>query len=378
MRVVYSTAHRGHDPRERDRDRPAGRRPTSAPAGPRPSAPCWWPIPTSPSRRRRTTGSTRSQAVHDPDFVAYLEQAWARVGARRCPAHRQAIPDTFPNPALRDGMGPGRPPTGAVARLSYYVFDTTTASCEAPTTRRAPRSTSPSPPRTSCWPASRRRLRAVPAARPPRAPRRVRRLLLLQQRGHRRPARGARPGPNASPCSTSTTTTATARSRSSTTAPTCCTSSLHADPNRAYPYFAGFADETGTGRGAGATLNVPLRRGLRRRRLPRRARPGARRRRRVRPRTSWSCRSASTPTGSTRSATSQVTDRRLPPGRRRGRRARPSDGRRAGGRLRRRPTIGGTCTPSCAALAGLTPSAAGERAGGRRRRAARTGAAGVR
>jgi acetoin utilization deacetylase AcuC-like enzyme len=34
--------------------------------------------------------------------------------------------------------------------------------------------------------------------------------------------------------------------------------SLHGDPNRAYPYFAGYVDETGAGRGAGANLNVPL------------------------------------------------------------------------------------------------------------------------
>jgi acetoin utilization deacetylase AcuC-like enzyme len=34
--------------------------------------------------------------------------------------------------------------------------------------------------------------------------------------------------------------------------------SLHADPARAYPFFTGYADETGGGRGAGTTLNLPL------------------------------------------------------------------------------------------------------------------------
>jgi acetoin utilization deacetylase AcuC-like enzyme len=34
--------------------------------------------------------------------------------------------------------------------------------------------------------------------------------------------------------------------------------SLHADPLRAYPYFSGFADETGAGPGSGATCNIPL------------------------------------------------------------------------------------------------------------------------
>jgi len=34
--------------------------------------------------------------------------------------------------------------------------------------------------------------------------------------------------------------------------------SLHADPARAYPFFTGYASETGTGPGLGANLNVPL------------------------------------------------------------------------------------------------------------------------
>jgi acetoin utilization deacetylase AcuC-like enzyme len=34
--------------------------------------------------------------------------------------------------------------------------------------------------------------------------------------------------------------------------------SIHGDPQRAYPYFTGHADETGRGAGAGATRNFPL------------------------------------------------------------------------------------------------------------------------
>ncbi len=34
--------------------------------------------------------------------------------------------------------------------------------------------------------------------------------------------------------------------------------SLHADPVRAYPYTTGAADETGTSRGLGSTVNLPL------------------------------------------------------------------------------------------------------------------------
>ena len=37
--------------------------------------------------------------------------------------------------------------------------------------------------------------------------------------------------------------------------------SIHADPRQEYPFFAGHADETGEGAGAGATCNLPLHRG---------------------------------------------------------------------------------------------------------------------
>jgi len=37
--------------------------------------------------------------------------------------------------------------------------------------------------------------------------------------------------------------------------------SIHGDPATFYPYFSGFADETGEGRGEGFTLNIPLPRG---------------------------------------------------------------------------------------------------------------------
>ncbi len=38
--------------------------------------------------------------------------------------------------------------------------------------------------------------------------------------------------------------------------------SIHADPERQYPYFLGHADETGEGPGAGANLNLPLEAGV--------------------------------------------------------------------------------------------------------------------
>ncbi|NNJ10740.1 histone deacetylase family protein [Chloroflexales bacterium ZM16-3] len=38
--------------------------------------------------------------------------------------------------------------------------------------------------------------------------------------------------------------------------------SIHADPNREYPYFLGFADERGAGPGEGYNLNIPLEAGV--------------------------------------------------------------------------------------------------------------------
>jgi acetoin utilization deacetylase AcuC-like enzyme len=37
--------------------------------------------------------------------------------------------------------------------------------------------------------------------------------------------------------------------------------SLHGDPRTEYPFFLGYADETGAGKGEGANLNLPLPRG---------------------------------------------------------------------------------------------------------------------
>ena len=81
--------------------------------------------------------------------------------------------------------------------------------------------------------------------------------------------------------------------------------SVHVDPGAGwFPHVVGYADETGTGAGAGATRNLPLARGHRRRasgwpRWP--SWPtGSRRLRRA-----WSSRSASTPPRTTRRARSR-------------------------------------------------------------------------
>ena len=80
--------------------------------------------------------------------------------------------------------------------------------------------------------------------------------------------------------------------------------SLHADPERQYPFFLGRADETGEGQGSGANLNLPLPAGTDDEPTSPRS-TAASRRSPTRRATSSSCRSASTPTATTRSATSR-------------------------------------------------------------------------
>jgi acetoin utilization deacetylase AcuC-like enzyme len=195
-------------------------------------------------------------AVHDAAYVAFLEEAWTEW-ARAMPARRQAIPDSFPNPALRDGMGPGRAPTGAVARLSYYGFDTATVLLEL--TYAAARAAA-----DGALTATDAVLQGDPVA-----------YALCRPPGHHAP-RAAFGGycflNNAAIAAEYAVCAGAARvavldvdyhhgngtqqifyERGDV-----LYVSLHGDPNRAYPYFTGFADERGAGAGAGATLNLAL------------------------------------------------------------------------------------------------------------------------
>src|SRR3954468_2195656 len=246
MRVVYSTAHRDHDPvieietgmavAPYERPQRADAIHDALAADPQ----CAIEAPTD-------HGLDPVRAVHDPLYIAFLERAWPEWVAAM-PAHRQAIPDSFPNPALRDGMGPGRAPTGAVARMSYYGFDTATVVVEG--TYRAARA------------AADVALTATDAVlggddvsyalcRPP---------------GHHAP-RAAFGGYCFFNNAAIAAQHAVARGADRVAVVDVdyhhgngtqqifydrgdvLYVSVHADPDRAYPYFAGFADEIGTGRG---------------------------------------------------------------------------------------------------------------------------------
>ncbi|HKA04090.1 MAG TPA: histone deacetylase family protein, partial [Acidimicrobiales bacterium] len=195
-------------------------------------------------------------AVHDGDYLAFLAQAWDDWAAA-LPDQRQAIPDSFPNAALRAGMGPTRPPAGGVARLSYYAFDTATVL--VPGTYAAARAAA-----DVALTAADLVLGGEPAA-----------YALCRPPGHHAP-RAAFGGY----CFLNNAAIAAEHTRRAGAdrvavldvdyhhgngtqqifyeRPDVLCVSLHGDPDRAYPYFAGYADECGAGFGLGATVNLPL------------------------------------------------------------------------------------------------------------------------
>ena len=204
-------------------------------------------------------------------------------------------------------MGAAPAPAGAAARLGYWCFETMTPLVDG--TYAAARAAVDVALTAAdlVLDGAPGRLRAVPPARPPRAAGGLRRLLLLQQRGHRgRRTWPARPGTRVTVLDVDyhhgNGTQQIFYERDDVQYV-----SLHGDPNRAYPYFAGYADETRRRAGAWArrsTCRCPP--GTDDATLPGRARPGrSTADRRVRSRPRWSSRSASTPSSWTPSPTSR-------------------------------------------------------------------------
>lgn len=202
-----------------------------------------------------THGRAPIDAVHDPDLVRYLEHAWTDWVADGGPT--TAIPDTFRHPGLRAGMGAGRPPVTGLGRLGYWSFDTATPMVEG--TYGAARAAV-----DVALTATDLVLGGEPAA-----------YALCRPPGHHAP-RGAFGGY----CFFNNVAVAAQHARHAGAArvavldvdyhhgngtqqifyerPDVAFVSLHADPDRAYPYVTGFADETGTGAGRGTTRNLLL------------------------------------------------------------------------------------------------------------------------
>ncbi len=255
MRVVYTPAHRGHDPKtgiELSGIGPAfehvGRAEAirvALEADPRFrfELPAQW-------------GVAPIEAVHDPGLIRFLSTGWNEYQQAVGPT-ADVTPDVFYRPALRHGMVDRGEPSSVHGRLGWYCFETTTpltsGTFEAAVAAAATALTA-----TQFVLDGERA--AYGLCRPP---------------GHH-----ATSGLYGGYCFFNNAAIAAHH-----IATTCATKvtvldvdyhhgngtqeifyhrgdvqyvSLHGDPTRAYPYNMGYGDETGSGRGAGCTLNIPL------------------------------------------------------------------------------------------------------------------------
>lgn len=196
------------------------------------------------------------EAVHDPGLVRFLRRAWADYQVAH-PGTHDVVPDVFAMPGLLDGVGefPDGPPIDA--ELGRWCFETTTPVTEG--TYDAARSAV-----DIALTATSAVLDGAPVVyglcRPP---------------GHHAPT-----GLYGGYCFFNNAAVAAHHVVATTGSSVTILDvdfhhgngtqqifygrddvqyvSLHGDPARAYPYVTGFADERGTGRGAGSNLNVPL------------------------------------------------------------------------------------------------------------------------
>ena len=195
------------------------------------------------------------EAVHDYGLVRFLEEAWRDWSSEN--REPEMIPDTFLHAALREGMGPAREPRSIRGRLGYWCFETMTPIVAG--SYEAGRAAVDVALTTADLV-----LAGEPAVygltRPP---------------GHHS-ARGAFGGY----CLFNNAAVAAAYLASQTGEPVAIMDldfhhgngsqqifysrgdvryvSLHGDPDRAYPYYSGRAEERGVEAGVGANLNLPL------------------------------------------------------------------------------------------------------------------------
>ena len=251
--VVYSPAHRAHAPR------------TEVNLG--------LPIPTfeRPERAERIrdvlatdpnfdivgpTSHARApiEAVHDPGMVRFLETAWGELHAQY--GRDEFFPEVVYHGALRDGMGPAPVPTVAEHAFGYWCYETATPLAQG--TYTAARA-SVDVALTAADLVAHGEPIAYGLCRPP---------------GHHAAStvyggfcffnNAAIVARRAAAAGARVTILDVDYHHGNGTQQIFYASddvqfvSLHGDPVRAYPWFTGFADETGAGAGSGHTLNLPL------------------------------------------------------------------------------------------------------------------------
>ncbi len=201
-------------------------------------------------------GAAPIAAVHDAGLVEFLERAWADYQLRH-PGTHDVVPDVFAMPGLLDGIGPFPERSLVDHELGRWCFETTTPITEG--TFDAARSAVDIA-LTATVAVIDGEVAAYGLCRPP---------------GHHAPT-----ALYGGYCFFNNAAIAAHHVASTTGSKVTVLDvdyhhgngtqqifyrrddvqyvSLHGDPQRAYPYLSGFADETGAGPGAGANLNLPL------------------------------------------------------------------------------------------------------------------------
>ncbi len=201
-------------------------------------------------------GTAPIEAIHDPGLLRFLTSAWAEYQQVRPDTH-EVVPEVFFRAGLRNKMSAGAEPQSIYGRLGWWCFETTTPITEG--TYEAARG-------------------AVDTALT------TTKLVLDGARGAyglcRPPGHHATSSLYGGYCFFNNAAIAAHHIASTTGTKVTILDvdyhhgngtqeifydrddvqfvSLHGDPSRAYPYSIGYADETGTGRGLGSTINVPL------------------------------------------------------------------------------------------------------------------------
>ncbi len=255
VQVIYTPAHHGHDPQHEVE--------ASTIHSP------WEHVGRAEAIRTRLAadpafdlvaptpwGTEPIEAVHDARLHRFLRTAWEEYQEVVGPT-RDVVPDVFFRPGLRRGMTPAHEPASVLGRLGWYCFETTT------------------PLTVGTYAAARGAVDTALTA-------------TAHVIGGDRAVYGLcrPPGHHATStnyggyCFFNNAAIAAQHLAATTGAKVTVLDvdyhhgngtqeifydrgdvqyvSLHGDPERAYPYTIGFADETGTGAGTGTNLNSPL------------------------------------------------------------------------------------------------------------------------
>ena len=200
------------------------------------------------------------RAVHDPAFLRHLESIhddWLQSGIPELVGQDRVVPYAFPTEAMLDGL-PGRVPPAIQARAGSYAFDTMT------------------PVGPGTWAAARAAVDCALSAVDAAVAGDAAAYALCRPPGHHATTAGY-----GGSCYLNNAAIAAQALRDAGHArvavvdvdahhgngtasifysrPDVFYGSVHVDPGAGwFPHFVGYADETGAGAGAGATLNVPL------------------------------------------------------------------------------------------------------------------------